>query len=553
MRFKLLILALVWTIAASVFPKTSNAATRAEIAKAIERGVEYLKSRQRPDGTTPEHGHALGGTALVTLALLESKVSQTDPAITKAVAFVRANCENNTNTYDVALSIMLLDKLGKSSDKALIRQLGTRLRDSQSQNGAWSYLVVQEQDAGSSRNRVQQRRVAPSGDNSNTQFAVLGLWVARKNGVDVDEALKRASEYFRATVDQRSGGWAYNGPTGSTPSMTCAGLIALATHLGTTTRLRSGVAGDRKPGAGSNANGTVDAMTDPLVQGALKYLAGVIGNDANNAGRNGRAFFQRGGQDLYFLWSLERVGVIYGLDKIGETNWYDWGADILVNGQQADGSSQCTWGNIAGTCFCLLFLNRSNVAPDLTAIVGGGPSRMRSGASIEDLDRAVRNAQVKRGANSLLDQLSEASNAAARWKLLQRLRDEKGAANSRALDAAIGLLDGEMKERARTALYERYLRMTARTLASRLVDGETETKIAAAKAAAEKKVQEAIPPLIELLADSNSLLSREAHAALVKLTGEDFGPPDNASAVEQVVAQQRWRRWSSTHKSAADN
>ena len=47
-----------------------------------------------------------------------------------------------------------------------------------------------------------------------------------------------------------------------------------------------------------------------------------------------------GDRDFYFLWSLERVGVIYGLEKIGNIDWYDLGADELVATQHANGG----WG-----------------------------------------------------------------------------------------------------------------------------------------------------------------------------------------------------------------
>ena len=128
--------------------------------------------------------------------------------------------------------------------------------------------------------------------------------------------------------------------------------------------------------------------------------------------------------------------------------------------------------------------------------------------------------------------------------LIVKLRDGKGAANSQALADAIGLLDGEMKEKAREALFQRYLRMTPRTLRSRLVDGDPETKLAAAKAAAEQGATDAIPELVELVADSNATIRREVHRVLCALSGEDFGPLDDATAAEQVVAKQRWRRWS---------
>lgn len=522
-----------------------GAATTEEIDKAVQRGVEYLRSVQREDGSIPEGGHVLGGTALATLALLESDVSAKDLVVTKAVAFVRQNCSNRVSTYEVSLCIMLLDKLGDKSDANTIRQLGVRLRNGQARNGAWTYAVPLEQNSPQAANRSFQQYLAAGGDNSNTQFAVLGLWVARRHGVDVDAALEKTNGYFRRTVDAKAGGWDYTSAGSSAPAMTCAGLLALATHFGTKSSLRAGV--PRKAGKAKENSSGVDAMQDPVVQGALNYLARILGDGDGNQLAGGFGGLGTAPRELYFAWSLERVGVIYGLDKVGETNWYEWGAEWIVKSQATNGSWNSS-GSVAGTSFSLLFLNRSNIAPDLTAIVGSGGASMKSGASVADLDQAVRAARAKRGSDSLLDQLAQTDDETAQWAVIEKLRDEKGAANSQALADAIGLLEGELKEKARTALFQRYLRMTSRTLRSRLVDGDPETKLAVAKAAAEQGAKDTIPELIELVVDSNAEIRREVHRALCALTEEDFGPAESATTVEQVVAQQRWRRWSASRR-----
>ena len=79
--------------------------------------------------------------------------------------------------------------------------------------------------------------------------------------------------------------------------------------------------------------------------------------------------------DYYFLWSLERVAVLYGLRTIGGKDWYAWGSDVIVRHQRPDGSWADDFGGPVDTCFALLFLKRANVAVDLTKILqslGGG-------------------------------------------------------------------------------------------------------------------------------------------------------------------------------------
>ena len=41
------------------------------------------------------------------------------------------------------------------------------------------------------------------------------------------------------------------------------------------------------------------------------------------------------GRGYYFMWSLERVGVLYGLETFGNRNWYKWGSDVLLASQNA--------------------------------------------------------------------------------------------------------------------------------------------------------------------------------------------------------------------------
>src|SRR5205807_7346809 len=73
---------------------------------------------------------------------------------------------------------------------------------------------------------------------------------------------------------------------------------------------------------------------------------------------------------IYFLFSMERVGVVYNVKKIGDHDWYAWGARKLVDSQDKDGS--WTEGfpyEAADICFALLFLKRAKVALDLTEIL----------------------------------------------------------------------------------------------------------------------------------------------------------------------------------------
>jgi hypothetical protein len=74
-----------------------------------------------------------------------------------------------------------------------------------------------------------------------------------------------------------------------------------------------------------------------------------------------------GGRNYCFLWSLERMAVVYDVKTIGKRDWYRWGAELLL--QRAKANPVNLWQgeyDIADTCFAILFLKRANVAEDLT-------------------------------------------------------------------------------------------------------------------------------------------------------------------------------------------
>jgi hypothetical protein len=327
------------------------------IVEAIADGVAYLKSRQQPDGSWNEQGHPLGETALAGLALVAGGERRDAPVVRAAAAKVRALAVESRQTYDVSLAAMFLDTVGEEIDSELIRTLGHRLEAGQCTDGSWSYQL----DLGQ-----------PKGENSNTQFAALACWICRRHGAAIDAAIGRVDGYFRASANAAEGGWGYRPGDGSTASMTCAGLVALAARQGMV--LRRGrdaehpLEGEQQRDDAAPRQ-PLEAGGDPVVRAALDYLGRQIGDEPS------RGF----GWGLYFYWSLERVGVIYGIDQIGGVDWYVWGGKRLLRAQKQDGSWE---GKHVQTAFAVLFLARANVANDLTTALegwAGGKPPPRSG------------------------------------------------------------------------------------------------------------------------------------------------------------------------------
>ena len=121
--------------------------------------------------------------------------------------------------------------------------------------------------------------------------------------------------------------------------------------------------------------------TRPGHQRALDNLAAVLGGDLVGTGRNAFRGGRFGGNDMYFLWSLERVGVVFGLDKIRQDDWYQFGADILIPTQNATAPGGGGHGREVDTAFALLFLAKSNLVRDLSAKVQRDPPTMNCAAA----------------------------------------------------------------------------------------------------------------------------------------------------------------------------
>src|SRR5438093_7392804 len=86
----------------------------ANIQRAIERGVAFLRTCQSPEDGMWHYGSAenhLGATALAGLTFLECDVPANDPQVQKAAELVRKHSVNCTGTYSLSLRIMFLDRL----------------------------------------------------------------------------------------------------------------------------------------------------------------------------------------------------------------------------------------------------------------------------------------------------------------------------------------------------------------------------------------------------------------------------------------------------------
>lgn len=336
---------------------------------AIGRGVEFLKGQLEPVLANKGDGRSL---ELVLWTLVHAGVSESDPDFQQLLkVMLESRLER---TYNVALQAMLLEELHRVKYQLRIQQCAQFLVDNQCRNGQWSYgtpsLFAEDIHVGMGRDlatvavrtpvreyvpdgprlkpkvrtfyRLWKRREGPpSGDNSNSQYALLGLRACHDAGILLPpEVIRLSQKWWRDSQhddpkrDPSEGqGWGYGGrnqgPAYGSMTAGAVGSLAVTAYI-----LRE------------------DWRRDRALQKGLQWLARHFSVSENPEKENPAQWL------YYYLYALERAGVLAGVEKIGIHDWYSRGVRAILESQQADGSWQ-GGQPVPDTCFAVLFLRRA--------------------------------------------------------------------------------------------------------------------------------------------------------------------------------------------------
>jgi hypothetical protein len=329
-----------------------------QVKGAIERGVRRLKQEQRPDGTW-ERGAPFGGiggveggaSCLALLALLTSGVPPTDPVIQNGLRWLR-NLPSS-GTYVVGLQTMVFAEAGFPQDKPRIQSNVDWLLQ-----GAVPPLVPGQREKlrGWSYGAI---RGAP--DNSNTQYALLGLYAGKQAGARIhDEVWQHIRDYYRETQNS-DGSWGYNPlDKNGRLTMTMAGLCGLYIAG---MELHEGQQEFNKVTGIARRCGTY--KENDAIAAAHRWIA------------DGQHFTFRPTQyKFYNIYGIERTGRLSGQRFLANRDWYREGCEVLVKSQQEDGSWSegggiDNWTNVS-TSFAMLFLSKGRTPILITKLAWGG-------------------------------------------------------------------------------------------------------------------------------------------------------------------------------------
>lgn len=384
---------LFFSLLAGEDPKDKATADRElqkSVDEAVRKGLDWVKQKQNQDGGYGEY-HAskvgrvyiAGPTAIALLAMSSCGEPKNSHHIKEAVDFLMLN--RPMLTYELGLSLMALDAKAaptfenqeletmsekerrkydfprnfSDEEKVFLKECVDKLLKNR-RNGLWSYGDSEE-----------------NSDTSNTQFALLGLKAAARCKVQVPgdvwndalqyflqfqlpkgaqiefpETKSKSDNFYMSKANPR--GWAYwhgdlspNEVYGSRVNIGICCLLMSREELEL-----------RRENAALFAKLKTDKF-DKAVHDATGWLATNFAVDINPP---------KGEFLYYYLYSLERMGVLTGKKYIGRHDWYREGAEYLIKAQNPDGSWPATgWsGELSNTCFALLFFRRATV-PSITS------------------------------------------------------------------------------------------------------------------------------------------------------------------------------------------
>jgi hypothetical protein len=405
----------------------------AKTKTAIEQGVAWLEKRQSADGTFPvtaegdekdavgrtEQRYLGGTTALSLLTLLKCGVKPDDPVIEKGFRWVMA--QRPAQVYTVSLEILALEARFQPRPEQVEKenrpyatvarerfQKISRPEDRQFLEDRVAWLLSKQQ-ANVWRYPATPKMGDANQDNSCTQYAVMALKAASRLGVaSPPDVWRRVAEYFvieqdvkgpevarfpvpaadgeiaaqaqgptqdrsrEASHSMHARGWSYL-PRESREekehrtygSMTCSGVAALVIA-------KSEVEKDKTWWADHGTR---------IDQGIRDGVAWITSNFSVTRNPGHATYY------YYYMYSLERAGVLAGTYQFGKHDWYDEGAARLLKVQAADGSWPVNGkiSELSDTCFALLFLERGTIPlvklPPKRTVTGVGGADAPSPAS----------------------------------------------------------------------------------------------------------------------------------------------------------------------------
>lgn len=315
--------------AAGAATEDTPALTDEAVEQAIRRSVAWIQSLRNaasnwePEGNQSDRFYT-GDSALALMALLYAGENPRQEDMNRSLEWLAQQTINATYTRSTRIHALSLVP-GKQFRAALQGDLDWLLQAVHPRDhrfvGGYDYVF----SPGASR--------GTSFDNSNSQYGVLGVWMAAEAGLTVpDDYWALVQDHWMQT-QQPDGGWSYKERGQSTGSMTAAGLTSLFVVV------------DQRYANQPTEMGRLLSCIDR----GLEWL----GREYTPDNPHGEAKWK-----FYYLYGIERTGRASGRKYFRNKDWFREGASDLLATQDASGGwkPSSDMDGLRNTAFATMFL-----------------------------------------------------------------------------------------------------------------------------------------------------------------------------------------------------
>ncbi len=508
---------------------TANAYTpdSPQVQAMVSKGRAYLE-KNFGGGKNEKY---LGGVCIAALACFSHTGNEKHPLVLKAVAQIRAEAKKGFAkdahaNYSLGIALIFLGTVDPHTYRQEVDALLAEIYDNQRRDGSWSYP-----------NHA-------TGDTSQTQYACLGMWMAHRQGINVEQlAVERCCNWLiRTQAPNGAFGYQGNDPgsvnsrvaqTRTTASMGAAGVGSLY--------VCGELLGFIDDPATARRRLTLPPAIRPVVEKKADIAQTVAYGTWDNAVRDGNTWIGRnagvendGAQSqYYYMYAVERYWAFRELaiaSPQAEPSWYNAGVDYCRNKQASDGSWERENGKGVDTAFAMLFLLRSSkkavtrIQLEQGRLSGGkGLSADMSSAKVDAKGKVV----TSDGAKAMKDILA--------------MLDDPEAPQSEYDSALPDKLELSSDAKERSAQLSRLRRM--------IINGTYQGRLTAAKTLGTVRDLDSAPSLIFALSDPDYRVARAARDSLrfMSRKSDGFGfvvekdTHPNKPAWKQ--AQKDWTNW----------
>lgn len=355
-----------------------------EIKEAINKGVDYLLKSQESDGTwQPTLGmyksYPEGATALVLYSLIRSKemvkdkdrVKRIDAAVEKTIKYLldyKIKPQGGREQYTIGIIIMALEALNPQKYKDKIKELTNHLIMRQKEDGCWGYgkIPKEKPDKGTTSDDKPKPAQQVRGDLSIMQYVLLGLWAGQSAGVvKIDKKVWQKGLAWLVKAQYQSGNFLCcaqgGGIKGEGSSIKEPPKKPKHKNQGTSlTMLTAGIGSIMICETNLEKNlGEVKPEQLKLSMKKAMELLEKHWKDEKQDADDGLGYMH-----FYYMYGIERAFALLSKDKIGQDDWYYFGAKkLVIPFQEKNGSFKHNDDKmkdpLLDTAWALLFLNRA--------------------------------------------------------------------------------------------------------------------------------------------------------------------------------------------------